>query len=379
MKIAILTQPLHTNYGGLLQAFALQETLTKMGHEVLIVNLPFKPQTIFGVLKIIIFQISRYLRGQKVDHLIPLNPTQEQNRIIATHTNRFIHENIAQTEYIHSTKRLDKLGKYNFDAYIVGSDQVWRPRYSPGISAFFLNFLNGDSSSKRLSYAASFGVENWEFNRRQTEQCRKLAQKFNAISVREDSGINLCKEYLGVSATQTLDPTLLLDRIDYATSVKKDNIPDNPNSLMLYVLDQSDEKMEIAKKVKNHLGLADNIVMPEKFNKETSSNIKRCIYPPVSEWIKGFMDAKYVVTDSFHGTVFSIIFNKPFLAIGNKGRGLTRFTSVLKLFGLENRLINTVDELTDNLIDEKINFEKVNTILEKEREKALKFLSNNLS
>jgi exopolysaccharide biosynthesis predicted pyruvyltransferase EpsI len=97
----------------------------------------------------------------------------------------------------------------------------------------------------------------------------------------------------------------------------------------------------------------------------------------VEEWIRGFMDAEFVVTDSFHGTVFSIIFNKPFISIANESRGTTRFTSLLKMFNLENRLIFSPEELNLDKVKE-IDWGNVNEILEQDKERAIFFLKRNL-
>lgn len=100
-------------------------------------------------------------------------------------------------------------------------------------------------------------------------------------------------------------------------------------------------------------------------------------FPPVEEWIRGFMDAEFVVTDSFHGTVFSIIFNKPFISIANESRGTTRFTSLLKLFQLEDKLVHSLSDF--NLTGYKeINWENVNSILEREKTSSIQFLKENL-
>ncbi|MBN2730384.1 MAG: polysaccharide pyruvyl transferase family protein [Bacteroidales bacterium] len=378
MRIGILTQPLHTNYGGLLQGFALQRTLTIMGHDVRIVDLPFRPKSNMRLMKIIASRIVRkYLLKQTVNQIMPHTPTNEQMGMIAMHTNRFIRENIKTTERIPSVKELDKLKKYQFQAYIVGSDQVWRPVYSPGMPSFFLDFVKDNEKVKRIAYAASFGVDHWEFSQRLTRKCKKLAQKFDAISVREASAISLCKEYLGSDATHVLDPTLLLDKEEYIALVEKDKIAPKPKSLMLYVLDQADDKMAIARKVETKLGLKINQVMPKKrFEKENTTNLDECVYPPVTEWIRGFMDAEFVVTDSFHGTVFAIIFNKPFIAIGNQGRGLSRFSSLLKILELEDRLISTTDQVTTQLIRGDIDYGRLNEKIREERERSLAFISS---
>lgn len=381
MKIGILTQPLHTNYGGLLQAFALQKVLSKSGHEVWTVDLPFRKKSKSQLIKEIVKNgIKKFILNRDVKHVIPFKPTIEQKKFISKHTNRFILENIRTTESIPTINEIAKLKKYNFEAYVVGSDQVWRPQYSPGIEAFFLDFLQNDPSPKKISYAASLGVDNWEFSAKQTRTCSRLAQSFNAISVREDSAQALCRKHLKTNAEHVLDPTLLLEKEEYITLVKRDEIADKPNSLMLYVLDKSPEKMEIARKVEQELGLTINQVMPEsKLTGANSDKLDQCVYPPVTAWIKGFMDAKYVVTDSFHGTVFSIIFNKPFIAIGNKGRGLTRFTSLLKLLNLEKRLIVEPADFDRNLIHEEINYQVINQKINVEKERSMQFLSNLIS
>lgn len=378
MKIGIFTQPLHTNYGGLLQNFALQKTLKNQGHEVWTINLPFRKNQFRSKKGMIKSFIKKYILGRKNIKVVRLQPSPEQRKLIRQHTDRFLKENIAQTDIVPTTKDIKLIEKYNFDAFVVGSDQVWRPMYSPGIQTFFFDFLKNDPKTKRIAYAASFGVDHWEYSPSDSKACRELASQMGAISVREDSGIKLCSDYLGVKAQQVLDPTLLLPKEDYEELVKKDGIRKRKNSLMAYVLDTAPDKQAVVTKVAQKLNLEINMVMPKPFDKEYNENISPCIYPPVTEWIAGFMNADFVVTDSFHGTAFSIIFNKPFISIGNKGRGISRFTSILKLLKLEDRLILDASELTDELIDSKINYKKVNEILDAERNKAFKFLKNNL-
>lgn len=119
--------------------------------------------------------------------------------------------------------------------------------------------------------------------------------------------------------------------------------------------------------------------MPKRsFSEPGRKDINDCVFPPVEEWIRGFIDTEFVITDSFHGTVFSIIFNKPFISIANKSRGLTRFESLLKLFQLEDRLIFSYKDLNLNGFKE-IDWKKVNAILKREREKSKLFLEKYLS
>src|SRR5690606_15864360 len=120
---------------------------------------------------------------------------------------------------ITSDSGMKALNNIGFDTYIVGSDQCWRPKYSPNITNYFLDFLNDKQNVIRISYAASFGTSDWEFNEPETKMCRDLIQKFDAVSVRESSGIELCQKYLDKEAQHVLDPTMLLELDDYITKI----------------------------------------------------------------------------------------------------------------------------------------------------------------
>lgn len=376
MKIGILTLTLHNNYGGLLQAFALQKALKNTGHDVCTINLHSEGDTLLSKMRLLAEGlIDRFLLQKKV--IIRDWPTQKENEIISANTRRFVNENIRTTEKYDSSLTLSKLSKYGFEAFIVGSDQVWRPRFSPNIFNFFLDFVENANNVKRIAYAASFGVDDWEFTPEQTETCARLAKKFNAVSVREESAVKLCNEKFGVDALHVLDPTMLLNKEDYIALVEKDNMPNSKGNLMVYVLDKSPDITKIEEILVSGFKLKSFYVMAKrKFTDFDKESIEDCIFPPVTAWLRGFMDAEFVVTDSFHGTVFSILFNKPFITIGNQDRGLARFTSLLKLFNLENRLIQTSADINDKLLHEKINWEKVNLILREKKEQSFRFLND---
>ncbi|EMF0918944.1 MULTISPECIES: polysaccharide pyruvyl transferase family protein [Providencia] len=367
MKIGILTQPLHNNYGGLLQAYALQHYLKQQGHIAITIDFKktYKPK-LWGIKGITINFIRKYILKQNISSILPLNEKK-----ISQHTEKFISKNIERTQEITNPNQLKILSQYNFDAYIVGSDQVWRPAYSPGISAFFLDFLGNDTTTKRIAYAASFGINNCdEFSTEELATYSLLAKKFDAIGVREDSAVDLCDTHLRIKAEQVLDPTLLLSQNDYYNLIT--DAPPSPftSDIMIYVLDKSEEKNKIINHITQEIKLE-----PYDFLENNIDNI----YASVSKWLKGFYDSKFVITDSFHGVVFSIIFNKPFIAIGNKDRGLTRFTSLLKLFGLENRLILSLKDINANIVKDPIDYSKVNKILYAEQKKSIDFLQKALS
>lgn len=363
MKIGILTQPLHTNYGGLLQAYALQTTLNRLGHDSLILDRHFpQPNTLrlfLGKTKRIAL---KYIAGRNNVEVNPFVPTQQQRDTYGRETNKFIHKYLNKSEVLFSTGALKlEAERHHFDAFIVGSDQVWRLQYSPCITNYFLDFLEGVSDIKRITYAASFGLDHWHFTEKTTRQCKQLAQQFDAISVREDSGIDLCRQYLGVDAVHVLDPTMLLDSDDYRTLALAEGEPESTGNLMTYILDPSDEKSAIIERVASTLGLKPFTVMPkQKLTSKTQCCIEDCVFPPVSKWIRGYIDAKFVVADSFHGCVFAILFNIQFIAVGNRQRGMARFVSLLRQYDLSDRLVCSLSELTDDLIHKTINWEKVN-------------------
>ena len=381
MKIGILTQPLYENYGGLLQCFALQTILKRLGHEPWIIRRDVYRKE-FTWLERVFFNVKQVIKvflGKKFVNLL----SQKKVSYVKKNTKYFISECInPKTEIITTTEHLKNYHLTNkFDAYIVGSDQVWRPIYSPCITNYFLDFFpTNDNNVKRLAYAASFGIDDWEFSEEETKTCRDLLQKFDAISVREDSAVLLCDKYLNrADAVHVLDPTMLLDKEDYIRLVEKENEPKSPGNLFCYILDEDEKKNEIIEVIAKKTSAIPFTQMPKcKISYENlKDRLEDCVYPTVTAWLRAFMDAEMVVTDSFHGCVFSIIFNKPFIVYGNKGRGMARFHSLLSIFGLENRLItNSEDALL--VINEPINWEAVNTKKKEWQEKSYNFLKNNL-
>jgi len=381
MKIAILTQPLQSNYGGLLQAYALQIVLKRMGHEVFTVDRRPAEETFNQKASVMLKRaILRWIVGRKdIVQVNPYWPTREDKQRICQHTDDFIKKNISTTEYIDSPEGMERLRKFGFDAYVVGSDQVWRPKYSPCLTDYFLGFLEPENKAKRVAYAASFGTDEWEFTKKQTTQCAELIKRFNVVSVREDSAVDLCKKHFGVDAVCLLDPAMLLTPKDYVRLVEQDDTSEGAGGLWVYLLDKAKWKNEVVRDVENYFGLISSSVAPVKLSSETTKkNIEDCIYLPVTAWIRAYINAQYVVTDSFHGTLFAILFNKPFISLANSARGVARFTSLLRLLHLEDRMISSREELTCEKIDRPIDFASANKVLEKEREKSIKYLIDSL-
>lgn len=384
MKICILTHSLHTNYGGLLQAFALQKVLRDMGHDVVTAkesaNTPMS--ALFKLQYFCRHLVMRYILCKKLYNpfrylFMSLNHETILTAKMAVNTDRFICQHIKYIDFFKGGIAPDASVLNQFEALVVGSDQVWRPAYvyTP---AYFLDFTKS-MKIKRVAYAASFGVDTInEFKSNVLKKCKDSVLLFDAISVREDSGIKLCKDHLDVDAVHLLDPTMLLNKEDYLEVIEEQDKVERNAILMCYVLDKSPEKIAIIKRVAQDLKLTELNVMPKVKYPAPTSNENDWVYPSVSKWLAGFRDAKFIVTDSFHGTVFSIIFNKPFIAINNAARGSSRFTSLLKMFGLEDRLISSINDLTPQLLDN-INYIKVNNIRKDWKNKSFDFLNTNIN
>lgn len=380
LKTAILTQPLHNNYGGLLQAYALKEVLKQRGHEVTIIN---RRSPIPSKLRLLAHDIKNRLTFKTLNPKLKL--TDKQKRIISLNTDNFINQYIPElSELITSNRGMRNLNNQGFDAYIVGSDQCWRPIYSPKIENFFLDFAEKTKNIKRVSYAASFGTDDWEFTKKDTKSCKKLLKKFDAISVRERSAIDLVDAYLNRSdAVHVLDPTMLLTKEQYSNIIKAQKTEISPGSLNVYVLDNNPNKEAFIANIEEKLRLKRFEIMPQKrleTDRVQSSSMIDFQYPHPASWLKAFEDAEFVITDSFHGTLFSILYNVPFITLGNEHRGMARFKSLLETFNLSERLVEDFNtESINSLLEKQVNWKEVNKIIKLKRVESLNFLEKALN
>lgn len=384
-KIGILTQPLLNNYGGLLQNYALQQVLKQLGYDPVTIDHGVRTQPwLNNQLGKIRKLVARWLHpGQYTPE--PYQLTEKELRIISQNNNRFIDGNIVRTEKFYDNNKLDALiSRGDYYGYVVGSDQCWRPSYACGfLNEMFLGFIESERDVKRIAYAASFGTSAWEYSPEKTETCARLAQKFDLITVREKSGVELCRYHLGVEAQHVLDPTMLLNKEDYICVVEAEHASISAGTLFHYILDPTNEKKALIDFVASKQRLIPFTVMP-KFQQEnrTKDDVKKrindCVFPSVTSWLRGFMDAQMVIVDSFHGTVFSIIFNKPFWVLSNEERGNARFESLLGMFGLEDRMISTVFLSKDFDWNKAIDWERVNSIRQKEVARCKRLLEEAL-
>lgn len=373
MRIGVLTLPLHNNFGGILQAYALQKALTGLGHKAVLID-KSKYVSLGPWYKKFPIYTKRALEKYLMRKDIVVKADVEQNRIpktIAKHTDLFIDKYIKRF----FTKDFSNIKKEDFDVIIVGSDQIWRPKYFfSKIENAYLDFAK-EWDIKRIAYAASFGTEEWEYNDAQTANCTALLKKFNAVSVRESSAVKLCNEKFKVEALHVLDPTMLLEKDEYINLFKETETAKSDGNLLCYILDSGTEKDDIINTI-----ATEKRVKPFYVNskyEDLAAPLEERIQQPVEKWLRAFYDAEFVITDSFHACVFSIIFNKPFIIYGNKERGMARFESLLKIFELEERMASTKKEAIE-AINRPIDWEKVNSIHSQWKEKSITFLTENL-
>lgn len=384
MKIALLTLPLHYNYGGNLQCYALVTILKRMGHEVenikIIqdIKLPSISQRPYLYSKRLINKIL----GRANSYIFTEQKMIRDKDIVHKYSEEFITKYIPQTihQYRDATS-LESLNQYKFDAFIVGSDQVWRPKYAfPDLYSNFFSFLKDNKLPLRISYAASFGTSINEYSEQEIKKCGSLIRKFDAVSVREDSAIQLIQNQFHWECPQpqhVLDPTMLLRKEDYLEL----NLPviesKQKKELFYYILDMTPDKKRSITEICNICNIKSFTISPQ--STYVGSKAEKKTIPPVEEWIQGFNRAKIIITDSFHGCVFSIIFNKPFIVYANSKRGIARFHSLLKTFNLESRLIINSHELTHTIINSTIDWNHINYIWEKKRQESISFLQNSLN
>ena len=378
MKIAILTLPLHSNYGGIIQNYALQTVLERMGHEVYTINLNM-PKAKMNLVKAplsISKRILKKLLGRK-DGIIFIEKKHNHDKlIIEQHVHKFINDNIHLTKPFYSKEDLKEINDMEFDAIVVGSDQVWRIPYAyPDIQTYFLDFIT-NNKIKKIAYSASFGTDEIEFSEKEIKDCGELIKSFDFISVREDAGLDLinnkykweCKN----KPIHTLDPTMLLSKEDY-NNLSSGYENQLEGELFYYILDMTEDKRKVIEQLSKDLGYKPFTVRAK--NDMWYDDPHERIVPPLELWLQAFNKAKYVFTDSFHGCVFSIIFNKDFIVYGNADRGMSRFTSLINRFNLNDRFIVSFDGYKKEILLNSIDYKNINNIKVKEIEKLNKKLS----
>lgn len=262
-----------------------------------------------------------------------------------------------------------------YDVIICGSDQIWNSSCIPVQGLYYFAIHADPNNQKLVAYAPSFGHDRFDANESIVQLLAEHLSRFKAISVRENDGLDICRDKFGLNnVVRVADPTMLLTADDYRR-IAKCKKTEERKTLAYYLLDPTEDKMRAIAEMAERLDLDPvNIYHRERRGKSVLSRLLSLKYLPVENWLKQLSEAAFVMTDSFHGSVFSIIFNRQFITFANHKRGNSRFNSLFSTFGLEDRLINSSEICEIKTID----YHKINEILNLERSRSIEFIRNAL-
>lgn len=347
-KIGILSLPFEPNYGWIMQLWALDKVLRLEGYNVMVLDRRWNDK-------------SPSLK-KNIQRWIYYN-------VFCRPFTTFFNAHFTKTPQLRSSEEM-RYTASEIDTLIIGSDQVWRIENTRGADLnFFADFLEGIQGMKRIAYAASFGNDMWAGSQEETDKVSLLLKSFDMVTVREASGVSMCQTLFDVDARHVVDPTMLLDADAYKNQLHLREKP--ARTLTTYLLDNSDSKQAFVRQVAD----AEHLSVIELYPKRRS---KFSVYKPVIFWLESIMNADKVVVDSFHGMVFSILFNKQFVVLGNEKRGMTRFRSLLESLDISDRLVNGDLSSADALFDKKIDYSIVNTRLFTLRQESFALLLETL-
>lgn len=372
-KVGIITINDYTNYGNRLQNYAVQEVLISLGCEVeTVVNLVKSKRSFTSAYPNIrdtkLIDVINKMK-KKVYRKIPWTREHKLKKLLLdrkTAFKNFTHENINETSFIITPEEIPESLSSSYDAFVVGSDQVWNPNYGRTTHVDFLTFA---PPHKRISYAASFGVSKIPDNQR--NMYRDWLSKMEHISVREDAGAKIIEELIKKKAEVIVDPTLMLSKSKWMSIAKPIISKPKKPFLLTYFLGQvKPENIEIINSIAKSYDL--DIVNMADINDKN-----RYVVDP-GEFLSYINSSEIFLIDSFHGAVFSILFEKPFYIFDRIEKipsTNSRIDTLLKKFELEVRRANNIQNLSTIL---EVDFSHVKPILEEEREKTIKFLKNAL-
>ena len=346
MKISLFTYFASSSYGATLQTYATIKILQKLGHEVELVNYVIPEPKTSPLIRLL---------------LIPKMQDLKRFR------NKYY---CALSKPYHSFEELQK-NPPHADAYLIGSDQTWNPDISrEKARGFFLDLEN--DKARRITYAASIGKEEWEDTKWiNTEEVKRLLQRFDSILIREKSGQKLLKEIFGVESKQVLDPVLLFR--DYPEFTGTISVT---NELVTFKFKKSQVFYDKMRTLAASLNVSSRVL--GSLHREKGM---RCSYPESLElWVKRIAGAGYVVTDSFHGAVVSILYHRPLLAFMARPERFARLRDLMEMLGLNNRIATLEDDDATILhkMKQPIDWEAVNRILEEKRCESIELLKQEL-
>lgn len=366
MKVELITLHRITNYGSLLQTYATQTAIERIGHELEVLD--FVPDGM--TFKRACWPNNNSPIWKKVMKFLPLFAI---NLIQFNDTNRFL------SKYIHVSKK--RYGCYGeivqdipeADAYVSGSDQVWNTQNNnpkADLNAYYLGFV--PEGKKRIAYAGSFGKN--VFTDEEQAIIKNHIFKYDCISVREDDGLKILEQFGCTDGIHVVDPTLLLTGEEWKNFALSSTKP-KPGYVFVYNLNRNSLIKEIAKKLAKDKGLR---IVNFADSLDFITGAENRVFNTALDFINHIAHADYVVTDSFHGTAFSINLNRQFITV-KAPRYNSRIESILRLSGLlDSRLVSSLDEAV-KVADRSIKYVTVNEKIGKAREKSYKYLQESLN
>lgn len=338
------------NYGSIATYYALEKTIESFGKSVLMVHRPW------------------------------LKP-YDQKSMEKRHSLRFAREYYQISE----SYQVNDMGKLNelCDAFVLGSDQIWNYGITKIFGhSYFLDFA--DDGKKKIAYATSFGQSKflapWDY----AKKAVACMQRMDAVSVREKEGVKILREVFGVKGIHVLDPVLMADPSVLGNLADKAARKENSPYIATYILDPDEKKREallhVSKKLDRKLvNMLDGWYHKFEQNKNALNLPNTVEQLQVEEWLGYFKNSDFVITDSFHGTCMAILFQKPFIAIGNPGRGSSRFESLLGDLGLVGRYVEKAEEILEKAeLLQAIDYREINRKLNAERETSRQWLKDAL-
>lgn len=384
-KVAIVSCYFKKNYGSMLQAYATQKFLDNQGIENETINIEEnidfkKGKSKFYKSQIFNFTFIKSKMGMvklKLDKKI--NKKLQENLSVRDKAFEKFKSNFKLTKPFHTYKELTD-NSNNYGSFIVGSDQLWLP-VNVVADYYTLNWV--PENINKVSYATSFGISI--IPEKYKEMYKKFLERINYISVREKNACKLVKDLSGRKAELVCDPTLLLDKNEWMEIQQESPIIEG-NYILCYFLGKNIEHRKFAERLKEKTGYKivslnhsdEYVKYSDKFADETPYDIGP------GEFVNLIRNAKYVCTDSFHGTVFSLINQVEFFTFerfsskNSKVSTNSRIYSLLELVNLKDRLLKG-NENVEEILNKKINFGEVNQKIEKFRESSRNFLKNALS
>lgn len=315
LKVAIITFHRAINYGAVLQTYALSKYLKESGYDVKVLD--YRSEAIESSYKV---RLKPNMNSLKQMLLLPFSEKKKRKFY------EFIEKNIPHTRPLYTVEDLREEA-HNFDFIVTGSDQVWNSQWTAGDNAFLLNFCE---DAQKVSYAASIGKSS--VSAEEEERLKKHLMNFRAISVREKTGKSLLDSLIQKDVFVNCDPVALLSKEEWEQTA---DVPEEKNYVLVYMLVKSDSLMNVAVEYGKKNG-KQVILINDNIRKQYSVSYKRYISP--EQFVGLFCKADCVFTNSFHGTMFSIIFEKEVHVELQKYKGApnSRFVDLLTQVGMED-------------------------------------------